>query len=122
LAALRKLEIEVPARGRVSPRPLALSLVPALDGVALLAVVVVSGGDPVFIAAAILTFLVLNVDTSRAYRLDPRVGHEMGWLLGRVGVPLLVLVWFASVDVVPWFGPPSDTHSSTNAAPPRFLM
>src|SRR5512134_2231520 len=108
VAALRKLEIEVPARGRVSPRPLVLSLVPALDAGALLAAVVVSGGDPVFIAAAVLTFLVLNVDTSRAYRLDPRVGHEMGWLLGRLGVPLLVLVWLASVDLVPWLGPVRD--------------
>lgn len=108
MAALRKLEIEVPARGRVSPRPLVLSLVPALDAGALLAAVVVSGGDPVFIAAAVLTFLVLNVDTSRAYRLDPRVGHEMGWLLGRLGVPLLVLVWLVSVDLVPWLGPVRD--------------
>lgn len=107
MAALRKLEIEIPARGRVSPRPLVLSLVPALDAVALLVAVIVSAGDPVFIAAAVLTFLVLNVDTSRAYRLDPRVGHEMGWLLGRLGVPLLALVWLASLDL-PWLGPVRD--------------
>jgi hypothetical protein len=108
VAALRKLEIEVPARGRVSPRPLVLSLVPALDAVALLAAAGVSGGDPFFVTAAVLTFLVLNVDTSRAYRLDPRVGHEMGWLLGRLGVPLLVLAWLASADLLPWVGPVRD--------------
>ncbi|HEU4356778.1 MAG TPA: sugar transferase [Actinomycetota bacterium] len=107
MAALRKLEIEVPARGRVSPRPLVLSLVPALDAAALLVAVIVSAGDPVFIAAAVLTFLVLNVDTSRAYRLDPRVGHEMGWLLGRLGVPLLLLVWLASLDLT-WLEPVRD--------------
>jgi hypothetical protein len=108
VAALRKLEIEVPARGRVSPRPLVLSLVPALDAVALIAAAGVSGGDPFFVTAALLTFLVLNVDTSRAYRLDPRVGHEMGWLLGRLGVPLLVLAWLASADLLPWVGPVRD--------------
>lgn len=64
----------------------------------------VSGADPVFIAAALLTFVVLNVDTSRAYRLDPRVGHEMGWLLGGVAVPLLVLVSMASLGLLPWWG------------------
>jgi exopolysaccharide biosynthesis polyprenyl glycosylphosphotransferase len=108
VAALRKLEIEVPARGRVSPRPLVLSLVPALDAVALIAAAGVSGGDPFFVTAALLTFMVLNVDTSRAYRLDPRVGHEMGWLLGRLGVPLLVLAWLASADLLPWVGPVRD--------------
>jgi len=105
LAALRKLEIEIPARRRVSSRPLTRSLVPALDGVALLAAVVISGVEPVFIVAAVLAFAVLNADTSRAYRLDPRVGSEMGWLLGRMAVPLLVLVSMASLDLLAWLGP-----------------
>jgi len=108
VAALRKLEIEVPVEHRVSTRPLLRSLVPALDAVALLGAVAVSGADPVFIAAAVLTFMVLNVDTSRAHRLDPRVGLEMGWLLGRIAVPMLVLVSMASLDLLPWLGSVRD--------------
>lgn len=104
MAALRELEIEIPAQHRVSSRPVLLSLVPTLDGIALIGAAAVSGADPVFIAAALLTFVVLNVDTSRAYRLDPRVGHEMGWLLGGVAVPLFVLVSMASLGLLPWWG------------------
>src|SRR3990170_4673386 len=104
VAALRKLEIEIPAQQRVSSRPALGSLVPTFDAIALVVAVAVSGADPVLIAAAVLTFLALNVDTSRAYRLDPRVGQEMGWLLGRMAVPLLVLVSMASLDLLPWFG------------------
>lgn len=107
MAALRKLEIEIqPApQQRVSTRPLVHSLVPALDAIALVVAVAVSRADPIFAAAAMLILVALNVDTSRSYRLDPRVGHEMGWLLGHICAPLIVILSVASLDLVPWLGP-----------------
>ncbi len=104
MAALRKLEIDIPAVQGASSRPFLRSLEPSLDGLALLVAVGVSGGDPVFIVSAVLTFLLLNVDTSRVYRLDPRVGQEVGWLLVRVASPLLVVVSLESLGVLPWLG------------------
>jgi exopolysaccharide biosynthesis polyprenyl glycosylphosphotransferase len=103
VAALRKLEIEVqPAQRRVASRPIVLTLVPAFDGIVLLAAVAVAGIHPLFIATAALTFVALNADTSRAYRLNPRVGDEIGWLFVRLAVPLLVLVSMAALDLLPW--------------------
>lgn len=105
MTALRNVEVELPARTTVSSRPLLGALVPVLDGCALVIAVAASRANPVIIAFALVAFLVLNVDSSRSHRLDPRVGQEMGWLLGRMVVPLLGLLTMASLDVLPWLGP-----------------
>lgn len=107
LAALRKLEIEIAAPHRVAARPPLRALVPAVDAIGLLAAVAVAAVDPRFVVYAFVAFAVLNVDTSRAYRLDRRVGHEAGWLLGHLAIPLLLLVAIAAV-VLPWMGHPGD--------------
>ena len=104
MAALRKLEIEISARRVVSTRAPLASLVPALDGSALLVAVAISGVSPLAIGFAVVTFALLNADPSRAYRLDPRVGQEMGWLLGRIAVPLLACAAIASISPSPWLG------------------
>ena len=104
MAALRKLEMEIPARQGVLPRPPLGSIAPGLDGLALLIAVAVSGLQPALIACALLTFAALNLDSSRAFRLDPQVGKDMGWLLGRVSVPPLIVVSIVSLDLVPWLG------------------
>jgi exopolysaccharide biosynthesis polyprenyl glycosylphosphotransferase len=101
--ALRKpLEIELPARREASVRVPLRSVVTALDAVALLVAIILSGLQPPAIVFAVLAFALLNADASRAYRLVPRVGDEMGWLLTRTAVPLLVLVSVTSLRVLPW--------------------
>jgi len=108
VTALRKLEIEIPARERALPLPPLSSLVPVLDAVALSVAIVLSAGQPAVIACSLLTFAALNVDTSRAFRLDLRVGQEMGWLLGHVAVPLLIVVSLVSLGFLPWLGSVRD--------------
>lgn len=102
MAALQRLELDVPAvRGRVAVRPSPRSFLLAFDCVGLLVAVVVSGADPILIASALVSLAALNADTSRAFRLDPRVGPEVGWLLARLAVPLLAFVAIASSGLVP---------------------
>ncbi len=103
--ALRKpLEIGLPAQREASARIPLRSIVPTLDAVALLVAVLLSHAEPLAIPFAVLAFAAINSDASRAYRLDPRVGDDMGWLLTRLAVPLLALVCVASLHVLPWSG------------------
>jgi exopolysaccharide biosynthesis polyprenyl glycosylphosphotransferase len=102
VAALRRLDLEISAGRTVRTPPPLRSLVPASDACALLVAIAVSGMQPLVIACAVLTFVVLSADTSRAYRLDPRVGEEMGWLLARLAVPLLVLAAIAALGTPAW--------------------
>jgi exopolysaccharide biosynthesis polyprenyl glycosylphosphotransferase len=107
--ALRKpVEIELPARVGVSPRLPLREVVPVLDAVALVVAILLWGAEPLAITFGGLTFAALNADASRAYRLDPRAGEEMGWLLTRMVVPLLVLVSAASLHLLPWLGRARD--------------
>ncbi|MFB3739851.1 MAG: sugar transferase [Candidatus Velamenicoccus archaeovorus] len=95
---LRKpLEMDIQVRQVVSRRPPLRGVVPGSDALALLVAVGLSGGRPWVIGWAALTFVLLNVDAARAYRLDPRVGHEIGWLLARITVPLLALISAAAL-------------------------
>jgi exopolysaccharide biosynthesis polyprenyl glycosylphosphotransferase len=112
VAALRRLELEVPdvpaRRGMaIRPSPTLVRLV--LDAVALAAaIVVVSGGRLALVATGLVAFAALNADTSRAFRLDPRVGPEVGWLLTRVAVPLFAFVALVSTDTVRFVAAPRD--------------
>jgi exopolysaccharide biosynthesis polyprenyl glycosylphosphotransferase len=63
----------------------------------LLGVSAIMGFRLVSIAYAVVAFLILNGDSSRKYRITPRLGDEAGWLLGRVSVALLVLLSVGSV-------------------------
>ncbi|HYF12280.1 MAG TPA: sugar transferase [Actinomycetota bacterium] len=99
--ALGRVDLELPIRDAMSPRPALRSLAPVLDGVALLIAVAISVAAPPFVVAAVVTFAALNLDTARAYRLDPRVSDEIGWLLVRVAVPVLAVAAFAEVGLVP---------------------
>lgn len=102
MSALRRLEVQqLPTDVAGSSRAISSRLVPLLDGCALLAAVAISGWRPVMVVFAVLAFVALNVDPSRAHRLDPRVVEELGWFLSRTGLPLLGLLTMRSLDVLP---------------------
>lgn len=104
MAALRKLEIEIPARQGVLPRPPLGSVIPGFDGLMFLIVVAISGFQPAVIVLSLLTFMILHLDRSRAYRLDPKVGQEMSWLLGHIAVPLFAVASIVALGALPWLG------------------
>ncbi|HWO71107.1 MAG TPA: sugar transferase [Actinomycetota bacterium] len=98
MALRRSLEVGIPRR-RLARLPSLRGVPFVLDAVALLAVVGLSGLHPVAVIWAVAAFCLLNADAARAYRLDPRVGHELGWLLVRLATPLLALSVAAAAGV-----------------------
>src|SRR5687768_11007604 len=98
MALHEPLEITISTPRPLRSRPPLSSLLPAADAVMLLGVAATMGFPRVSIAYAVVTFLILNGDTSRKYRINPRFGDEAGWLLGRVSIALLVLVSVGAVS------------------------
>src|SRR6266446_8761495 len=82
-------------------RPPLSSLLPVADAVALGIVYVLVGFHPVAIVFAVLTFLILNSDSSRIFRVNPRLGDDAAWLLGRVAVSLLLLMSVVAIGRLP---------------------
>ena len=82
-------------------RPPLSSLLPVADAVALGIVYVLVGFHPVAIVFAVLTFLILNSDSSRIFRINPRLGDDAAWLMGRVAVSLLLLMSVVAVAKLP---------------------
>src|SRR5947208_16204506 len=82
-------------------RPPLSSLLPVADAVALGIVYVLVGFHPVAIVFAVLTFLILNSDSSRIFRINPRLGDDAAWLLGRVALSLLLLVSVGAIGRLP---------------------
>ena len=91
------LEIAFSTPRALRSRPPLSSLLPAADALMLLGVSAILGFTLVSIAYGVVTFLILNGDTSRKFRINPRLGDEAGWLLGRVSVAFLVLLSVGSV-------------------------
>ncbi len=92
------LEITFSTPRALRSRPPLSSLLPAADALMLLGVSAVLGFHVVSIAYGVVTFLILNGDTSRKFRITPRLGDEAGWLLGRVSVSFLVLLSVGSAS------------------------
>jgi exopolysaccharide biosynthesis polyprenyl glycosylphosphotransferase len=63
-----------------------------VDAVALAGVCAIFSFNRIGIIFGIVAFVILNSDSSRVFRINPRIGDDVGWLLGRLGVALLVLV------------------------------
>ena len=91
--------VGLPLRAGLNVRrriPLA-ALVPGMDALALVAAIAlvqhVDLLDPIGISYVILTLLVLNV--SERERINPRLSDDVGWLLGRISIPLLAVLPFA---------------------------
>src|SRR5436190_13065986 len=90
-------------------RPPLSSLLPLADAAALGSVCLFVGfgpislitSRPIGIVFAVLTFLILNSDSSRVFRINPRLGDDAAWLLGRVAVSLLLLMSVVAVAKLP---------------------
>src|SRR6266550_1228294 len=92
MAVREPLDVVLPSPRVLRFRPPLSSLLPAADAMALGTVYVLVGFHPVAIVFAVLTFLILNSDSSRIFRINPRLGDDAAWLLGRVALSLLLLV------------------------------
>ncbi len=99
--AVREPLVLLPTPRVLRFRPPLSSLLPAADAVALGIVYVLVGFHPVAIVFAVLTFLILNSDSSRIFRITPRLGDDAAWLLGRVAVSLLLLMSVVAVAKLP---------------------
>lgn len=108
MALHEPLEIAfAPTPPSLRSRPPLSSLLPVMDALTLIAVSWILGFPLVSIAYGVVTFLILNGDSSRKYRINPRLGDEAGWLLGRVSVALLVLLsvgWVAQLAHIDLLG------------------
>jgi exopolysaccharide biosynthesis polyprenyl glycosylphosphotransferase len=99
--AVREPLVLLPTPRALRFRPPLSSLLPVADAVALGIVYVLVGFHPVAIVFAVLTFLILNSDSSRIFRINPRLGDDAAWLLGRVAVSLLLLMSVVAVAKLP---------------------
>src|SRR6476659_7356563 len=75
------------------------------------------GSRPIGIVFAVLTFLILNSDSSRVFRINPRLGDDAAWLLGRVALSLLLLVSVGAVVRLPWIDLKAHLPSLTPIVP-----
>src|SRR2546427_1272949 len=106
-------------------RPPLSSLLPAADAVALGSVclfvgfgpISLIGFRPIGIVFAVLTFLMLNSDSSRVFRVNPRLGDDAAWLLGRVALSLLLLVSVGAIGRLPLIDLKAHLSNLTLIAP-----
>jgi len=99
--AVREPLVVLPTPRVLRFRPPLSSLIPVTDALALGIVYVLVGFHPVAIVFATLTFLILHSDSSRIFRVNPRLGDDAAWLLGRVAVSLLLLMSVVAVAKLP---------------------
>src|SRR6266480_5044599 len=100
MAVREPLDVVLPSPRVLRFRPPLSSLLPAADAMALGTVYVLVGFHPVAIVFAVLTFLILNSDSSRIFRVNPRLGDDAAWLLGRVAVSLLILMTVGAISSI----------------------
>jgi exopolysaccharide biosynthesis polyprenyl glycosylphosphotransferase len=105
-----------PARALHFHPPLA-SIIPAFDAVALASVCVGFWFRPAVVVFAVLTFLILYGDSSRVFRINPRIGDDAGWLLGRVSIALAILLGIAASGINSSIGPHVDLATLAFLAP-----
>lgn len=92
MAVHEPIEARIPVRRAVRSKIPLSTLLPVADAITLLGVAATLRFSGIAIAYALITFAILNGDTSRKYRLDRRLGDEAGWLLSRVSISLLLLL------------------------------
>src|SRR5438874_10320813 len=117
MAVREPLEVVLPSPRVLRFRPPLSSLLPVADAMALGTVYVLVGFHPVAIVFAVLTFLILNSDSSRIFRINPRLGDDAAWLLGRVAVSLLLLMSVGAIGRLPLIDLRSHLNSLTLIAP-----
>lgn len=78
--------VEVPLEARRSFRPPVALLSPVADAAAASVAVVLTGGATGAVLAGAVAVLALQVDRSRAARIAPRLGDDVGWIVARVAI------------------------------------
>jgi exopolysaccharide biosynthesis polyprenyl glycosylphosphotransferase len=96
MALRRSLEVSFPADRRISPRPLS-ALVPCTDALALLGAAAGAGFGWTALGYGVVTLIALDVLVPSSGRINPRLGDEVGWLLGRLGLSMLVILPIATL-------------------------
>jgi exopolysaccharide biosynthesis polyprenyl glycosylphosphotransferase len=75
-------------------------LVPAADALAVLSAGTFIGRwDTYVVVYGALVLLLTNLSIVRGNRIDPRLGEDLGWLLGRIATPLLLVLPLVPHDV-----------------------
>jgi exopolysaccharide biosynthesis polyprenyl glycosylphosphotransferase len=86
--------------GSLRSRPPLWSVFPAVDAFALFVAWGATRFDALALGLAALTFVILNADASRRFRLSPTLGDEASWLLSRVATAVLAttgVVWLGGL-------------------------
>src|SRR5438552_8500367 len=123
--AVREPLVLLPTPRALRFRPPLSSLLPIADGVALGSVcsfigfgpISLIGFRPIGIVFAVLTFLILNSDSSRVFRVNPRLGDDAAWLLGRVALSLLLLLAVGAIGRLPLIDLKAHLSNLTLIAP-----
>ena len=101
MALHEPLEIAFATPRALRFRPPLSSVLPITDAVALIGASAVLGFHPFGLAYVALTFLMLNSDSTRIFRINPRLGDDAGWLVGRLAFSSLVLLSVGAIGVFP---------------------
>jgi len=96
VALPRSLEVSLPTDLRISSR-LISALVPCTDALALLMAAAATGFRSTALAYGVLTLIALNIAPPASGRINPRLGDDFGWLLGRLGASMLVVLPIATL-------------------------
>ncbi len=96
MALRRSLEVSVPADLSISSR-LPSALVPCTDALALLLAAAATGFRPTAFGYGVLAVIALNIAPPVSSRINPRLGDDFGWLLGRLGTCMLVVLPIATL-------------------------
>jgi exopolysaccharide biosynthesis polyprenyl glycosylphosphotransferase len=96
MALRTSLEVSVPTDLSVSSR-LPSALVPFTDALALLMAAAATGFRSTALAYGALTVIALNIALPVSSRINPRLGDDFGWLLGRLGACMLVVLPIATL-------------------------
>ena len=117
--AVRNPPVQIPLRPAraLRFRPPLASIIPVFDAVALLGVYAIFSFRPAALVFAVLTFLILYGDSSRVFRINPRIGDDAGWLLGRVSIALGILLSVAAIGIVSWLDPHVSLRTLAALAP-----
>jgi exopolysaccharide biosynthesis polyprenyl glycosylphosphotransferase len=92
----RSLEVSVPTDLSISSR-LPSALVPCTDALALLLAAAATGFRSTALAYGVLTAIALNIALPVSSRINPRLGDDFGWLFGRLGACMLVVLPIATL-------------------------
>lgn len=91
MALRRSVEVSLPTEWRISPRVLPACAF-GIDALAMLAAAALGGLGWTTLAYGLVVLIALDVITPNSGRINPRLGDDIGWMLGRLGVSTLLVL------------------------------